>query len=53
MNMVFDCAVTSLVVDNTESRLFAGGVNGTIYQVNLYTTVSNSSSVNLKILDYM
>ncbi len=35
----FDSELTSVTLDQTETRLFAGASSGDIYQVNLYETV--------------
>ena len=35
----FDSGIASVVMDNTETRLFAGANNGAIYQVNLFEKV--------------
>ena len=43
----FDSSITSTVMDNAESRLFAGATNGSIYQVNMYEKVRKNCRVNL------
>lgn len=40
---VFDVGILSATMNLTETQLFAGGANGTIYTVSLYETVSYSS----------
>ncbi len=41
-SFVFDTSVTSVVMDGCEARLYAGTINGNIYQVNLYQQVISS-----------
>ncbi|XP_070563477.1 WD repeat-containing protein 18-like isoform X1 [Ptychodera flava] len=34
---VYDVSITSVTMDTAEYRLFAGGINGSIYQINLFS----------------
>ncbi|XP_019645818.1 PREDICTED: WD repeat-containing protein 18-like [Branchiostoma belcheri] len=36
MSVSFDVSITSVTMDTAETRLFAGGINGNIHQVNLH-----------------
>ncbi|XP_077981988.1 WD repeat-containing protein 18-like [Glandiceps talaboti] len=47
VTFIFDVSITSVTMDTAEFRLFAGGINGTIYQVNLYSQAQNSSQVTV------
>jgi len=38
-NLIFDVSITSVTMDTTEHRLFAGGSNGVIHCVQMFTEV--------------
>ncbi|TPX68869.1 hypothetical protein SpCBS45565_g02821 [Spizellomyces sp. 'palustris'] len=46
--IVFPKAISSLVVDVTETRLYAGATEGTIYQTNLYSRNADGDTVGLR-----
>ena len=47
-NLVFECSMTSIETNMAESVLYAGGANGTIYQVDLFKSVSTLPSAYVR-----